>query len=469
MQYKILVLCLVLFSSILRPQSGIQHTIDSLLTDSFFDSTLIAVDIYNLSKDESIYRKNEKLLLRPASNMKVVTTAAALIFLTPEYEFETSLYYKGKISRGILRGDVFIKGGCDPDFTSDSLSSFISAIKERGIKKISGRLLGDISFKDSLFWGSGWMWDDDPSTDAPYLSALNINSNSISIRVSLNDKGKVVVNSYPETKFIKIINKVKVVDSVKNNLKISRDWLNRTNTFIVEGEIQRNDLREKVSSFNVYNPHLYFLQLMKEELQRNGISVLGTIDTAKIPENAELIAKSVRKFSNVIVNLNKTSDNLSAEMTLLAMSKIVSNEPASSLRGKILVDSLILLCGLMPDNYRIEDGSGVSHYNLISAELLRSVLTYIYKKDKKVFSILEQSFPFAGIDGTLKSRMKGSIAEGNVKAKTGTLSGISCLSGYVTGVSGDKYAFSIMVQNHVRKTYRALEYQNKICQIIAGN
>jgi len=219
----------------------------------------------------------------------------------------------------------------------------------------------------------------------------------------------------------------------------------------------------------VYNPHLYFLQLMKEELQRNGISVLGTIDTAKIPENAELIAKSVRKFSNVIVNLNKTSDNLSAEMTLLAMSKIVSNEPASSLRGKILVDSLILLCGLMPDNYRIEDGSGVSHYNLISAELLRSVLTYIYKKDKKVFSILEQSFPFAGIDGTLKSRMKGSIAEGNVKAKTGTLSGISCLSGYVTGVSGDKYVFSIMVQNHVRKTYRALEYQNKICQIIAGN
>ena len=224
----------------------IENKIDDLLKNDFFNSTTIAVDVYDLTAGEYLYRENENKLLNPASNMKLLTAAAGLIFLGPKYNFITSLRYTGDIVNHTLLGDLYVVGGFDPDFKTSDLNKFITDLKKIGIKEISGNLYGDISRKDSVFWGWGWMWDDDPSTDAPYLSALNINSNSIDVYVTGSPElEKANISTQPETKYVKIINNLTFSSILPQNISITRNWLNRTNEIIVDGNILQSEMTDK--------------------------------------------------------------------------------------------------------------------------------------------------------------------------------------------------------------------------------
>ena len=217
MRLKYLIL-FFLFISISYPQTSVkqlQNKLNKLYKDNFFETSLAAVDIFDLTKQKVLYQKYSKMLLHPASNMKILTSAAGLKFLGNEYEFKTSLYYEGEIIDSVLDGHLYVVGGCDPDFTSTDLEVLTQSIKNLGIKKIAGNIYGDVSMKDSLFWGKGWMWDDDPSTDAPYMSALNINDNAITIVGEYDERGnRLNFKSIPETNYIEIIN---IVDVNNNN------------------------------------------------------------------------------------------------------------------------------------------------------------------------------------------------------------------------------------------------------------
>ncbi len=253
--------------------------------------------------------------------MKLLTSAAGLIFLGPKYNFITSLRYTGDIVDHTLLGDLYVVGGFDPDFKTSDLNKFITDIKKIGIKEISGNLYGDISRKDSVFWGWGWMWDDDPSTDAPYLSALNINSNSIDVYVTGSPElEKANISTQPETKYVKIINNLTFSSILPQNISITRNWLNRTNEIIVDGnilpsEITENDTIKK--SINIYHPDLYFLTLLEEKMEKNSIRLDGKISLLKNPNTSKWISVFNRSYDSVMVNMNKHSDNLSAEMTLV--------------------------------------------------------------------------------------------------------------------------------------------------------
>lgn len=446
---------------------NLSQKLDSLTSSSFFDTAAVSIDIYDLTANKILYEERNKLLLRPASNMKVLTTSAALLFLDKDYAFETSLYYDGNIIDSTLYGNLYFVGGCDPDFTTPDLKILISPINELGINRIDGNIYGDVSMLDSLFWGDGWMWNDDPSTDFPYLTPLTINDNAIKVTVRATDIGgapEVVIA--PVTKFFKIDNQAKTDSSARTSLEITRDFVHKKNDIIVKGMIDPKDVSYS-DEINVVYPEKYFLTLAKEEIEKLGISFTGEILIAPLPTETKHLYTFKRKFTNVINNLNKQSDNLSAEMTLRALAYSYYGKPATPENGIHLVDSLITLAGMEPKNYRIVDGSGVSHYNLVSTELLNAVLKYFYTQQQELYQILAQSFPIAGIDGTLKRRMKNSLAENNVKAKTGTISGVSTLSGFVTTKSNHQLSFSLMIQNHVRKTYRAVYFLDQICILLA--
>lgn len=463
------------FVSVSFPQSTskqFQKKIENLYKDKNFESTLAAVDIYDLTKKKVLYQKNHKLLLHPASNMKILTSSAGLKYLGGDYQFKTSLFYEGEIIDGVLVGHLIVVGGCDPDFSSDDLEVLTQKIKDLGIKKITGNIYGDVSMTDSLFWGNGWMWDDDPSTDEPYMTALTINDNSITINAMYDEQNdKLLVSSIPETDFIEII---KNVDSAgaenQASFHVDRDWLNRTNKFFVEGKVSVSSKKKGKNfseRFNIYKPENYFLTLFKESLVRNGIKFTGDLGIKSLNENAKSLFTFARSFDSLIVNLNKTSDNLSTEMTLRALAEKYFSKPASAKNGLKMIDSLIILCGLEPKDYRLADGSGVSHYNLISAELLLSVLKHFYYNEPELYKILYESFPIAGVDGTLENRMRKTNAENNVHAKTGTLSGVACLSGYVKNKKGNMIAFSMLVQNYVGSSKQARDFIDNVCEILA--
>jgi D-alanyl-D-alanine carboxypeptidase/D-alanyl-D-alanine-endopeptidase (penicillin-binding protein 4) len=448
-------------------ENDIKEKLDAVCSESFFDTTLISIDVYNLTRNEAVYQKNNHYLLFPASNMKILTSAAALLYLGEDYNFNTSLYYSGKIIDSTLNGSLYVSGGCDPNFSLSDLDTFSTAIKNLGINKINGNIYGDVSMMDSVYWGDGWMWNDDPSTDFPYLTPLNINRNSITVVV----KPSLVnlspeVTTYPRTEFVKIFNYAVTTDTSSTKIFVTRDYFNRNNNIIVRGTISAN-ADSVVESVNVFNPAFYFLTLLKEKLILSGIRVTGRIDTLTVSSNAVLVSSVVNNLGNIIYNMNKTSYNLSAEMALLALGEKYFGRPSTAEKGIKKVNDLIKLCGMNPANYKIADGSGISFYNLISSELILEVLKYFYYNKPDLYKVLKNSFPVAGVDGTLKNRMRKTSAANNVHAKTGTISGVSCLSGYLKSKDGDDIAFSIMIQNYVKPISRSIEFQNMICKILA--
>lgn len=457
----VLALCTNIFS-----QKALRKQLDSLLAVPFFDTTLISVNIFDATTKKNLYSKNDKMLLHPASNMKILTTAAALIFLGKDYKFETNIYYTGNIANGVLEGDFYFKGGANPDFTTSQLDSLIKKIKQKGINKISGRIVGDVSMMDSLFWRSGWMWDDDPSTDEAYLTPLTINDNGIKVVVTKSNGG-VSVSTIPHVSFLEINNELTFYPDSASKLTVTRNWVSRDNMIIVKGNIGKK-FSTQTSTINLFSPEKYFLQLAKERMDSAGIIVEDGIAFAPVPIYASDLGRHEISFNEIIDNLNKQSDNLSTELTLSALALKFGDKPASAENGIKAIDSLVILAGFSPMNYRFVDGSGVSHYNLVSAELLCGVLKYMYQYQPELCNILIRSFPISGVDGTLERRMRNTSAEKNVKAKTGTLSGVSNLSGFVTAINGHQIIFSILTQNQVRKTARVIEYQNKICEFLAN-
>ncbi|RPI72477.1 MAG: D-alanyl-D-alanine carboxypeptidase/D-alanyl-D-alanine-endopeptidase [Ignavibacteriales bacterium] len=451
--------------------SQVKDKLNNLLSDPFFESTIAAVDVYDLTNKEIVYQKNNKYLLHPASNMKILTTAAGLFFLGPDYFFETTLYYHGEIEGNILRGDIYVVGGFDPEFITYDLEYFAAAIDSLGIKEITGNLYADVSRMENRFWGEGWMWDDDPSTDAPYLSSLNINLNSVDVFLlgaDVGENAQVILN--PHTEFFEIFNEtITIPPDQDNSYYITRDWMNRKNTIMATGKVNwRTHMSgdEEPVSLNVYRPDLYFLTLYKEALQKRGIKINGTLDNFWLPYGAIHLKTFSRPVIAVIRRVNKVSSNLHAEMVLYAMAEKYYGKPATSKNGIKVINNLITMAGMNPEKYRLVDGSGLSHYNLVSAELILAVLKHMYYNEPELYKILNESFPVSGIDGTLGRRMGGSNAENRVNAKTGTLSGVSALSGYLAAKSGRLLAFSILMQNFVNNTSTARSFQDEICKIL---
>ncbi len=436
------------------PQS-IKTKLDQLLTDEFYQSCVISISVEDLTTNKTLYTKNEKYLLRPASNMKVLTSAAGLLYLGPDYEFKTDLYYDGIISNDTLYGNIYVVGGCDPDFTTNDLYTFVDAIKSLNISFIAGDIIGDVSFKDSLYWGSGWMWDDDPSSDAPYLSALNINDNCVTVNYfGKNDSVKI----NPKTNYSGVIRL-----NTDDKLTIDRNWLERKNDIVIKGFDNKNDYSEMV---NVLNPELYFLKVFSEVLDSNHIKVSGNFKIDTVNDNQIFLTSFTRKYSDVIGNLNKESDNLSAEMTLSALAEKYFGKPANAKNGIKIIKQMIEEIGLKPDDYRLADGSGVSHYNVVTAELLVKLLKYFYTEKPELYNLLYDSFPIGGVDGTLEKRMLNTSLKNNVHAKTGTLTGVSSLSGYLTSKNKHLIAFSIIQQNYLGSSSSAKKFEDDICKII---
>ncbi len=446
----------------------VEKEINKILDDDYFQSTILAVDIYDLTTKKVIYRNQPKMLLHPASNMKVITTATALEYLGPDYNFETSVYHTGIVMDSICYGDVYIVGGFDPDFTTEDLDTVVSKIKEFGIKEIRGDLYGDVSKMDSLFWGNGWMWDDDPSTDFPYMSPLIINDAAVKIVYRPGIIGKEMgYELIPQTNFFSVTNESVTTKEDTSDFEITRNWLNRSNEISITGDISYKEEQDTVE-INVVNSEFYFMYLFKEKLEKSSVTVRGKIDTLKLPEYSKPIYVHKRKFRDVIKNLNKESDNLSAEMTLRALALKYDENKATAKNGVKVIDSLITKIGLNYKDYRIVDGSGVSHYNLVTPELMLEVLKYLYLSSKANYKILYYSLPIAGVDGTLDNRMKKGRAYKNVHAKTGTLSGVSTLSGYLLSKNRHRIAFSIFIQNYVKSGRVARYYQDRICKFLCN-
>ena len=376
---------LAAMSSIMKAQDSLRIRLDSLLEDPMFETSQVAVMVYDLTADSVCYRHNERQLLRPASTMKLVTAITALDQLGPQYDFKTDIYYTGQIKGRTLVGNIYCVGGFDPTLTMGDVTDMALSVQQLGIDSIAGKLVADCTMKEQLDYGEGWCWDD----ENPLLTALSIGRKDI------------FLTTFAE--------------------EVARLGINLENVRLVEG---------------------------------------------RLPANARHLTTIRHNISLVLDRMMKKSDNFYAEAVFYQTAASVRKSLAKATDATGVTRKLLKRLGLQADTYRLADGSGLSLYNYVSAELLCTLLKYAWNSPM-IHDALWFSLPIAGVDGTLENRMLNTAADGNVRAKTGTLTGISSLAGYCKAKNGHQLCFSIINQG-VLRNQAGKNFQDRVCQVLCS-
>lgn len=451
------------------PVERLRYDIEQVLDDSIFIPARAGMKIVSLETDGVLYERNSTMLMRPASNMKLLTSSTAIGLLGKDFQFKTAVLADTAMVTDTLAGNLYFKGYGNPDLKSSDLDTLVAQIKSSGIASIRGDILADVSYFDDLYWGEGWMWDDEPYQFEAFITPLSINDNCVKVTVSPGEQtgDTVLVSIEPKTTYVHLINRaVTVPDSATVPLEVTRLFKERLNTITVDGQIRAaSPPREYFLS--VWKPELYAAQLLKEALQRSGISVGGNPKTGLTPTSAKQLGFHTWRFDSMLVNLNKVSDNLSAENTLKTIGAITRGVPGTARDGIEEAKLFLSQFGVDTTKFLMVDGSGVSHYNLLTAEMLVQLLRGVARRND-LFPLFYESLPIAGVDGTLSARMKGTLAERNLRAKTGSISGVSSLSGYVKTLDGETLAFSILMQNFIDSSRSYRDAQDRIGAILAG-
>ncbi|MCD8260121.1 MAG: D-alanyl-D-alanine carboxypeptidase/D-alanyl-D-alanine-endopeptidase [Bacteroides sp.] len=437
-----------------------------MLEDDFFESSEVGISIYNLSTGESLYTYRDKKLTRPASVLKLLTATAALTY--PEFEkpFRTELYYKGTLESDTLYGDLYVVGGFDPEFDEDSMQGLVEALQELPVTYITGTLYGDVSMKDSLYWGPGWSWDDTPYYFQPYLSPLMFHKGYVTVQVRPGEPGEQAALRFtPNSTFYSVENLTRTRNEAAGKFSLTRNWLENRNDIVVRGNVTA-----PVSSrINLYKSEDFFLCYFRERLLETGIDIRDTGYKEMVTDSVTAhIATWETPVRKVLAQMMKKSDNVAAEAVYFRLAALFKEEKRVGFEeGADAVKEFISSrLELDPENYRIADGSGISLYNYITPELLMECLKFAYA-DIHIFQELYKALPIAGIDGTLQNRMKTGKAYKNVHAKTGSVTGINSLAGFIRSVNNNDLAFVIINQN-VRESKKARLFQDKICEILCN-
>ena len=451
---------------------------EDIFHDPNFSNAVWGVVIQSIETGEYLYKRNENKLLIPASDIKLFTTAGALKLLGSDYRFSTNILMHGKIDGSILIGDLIVQGRGDPTisgrfYNNDQLAVFknwADSLINYGIDEIDGNIIGDDNEFDDIGLGEGWAWDKTSYWFSAPSGAISFNDNTVDIIVTA--KGKSLnpsIVTKPKTNYIVIANNVKKVpkDSV-TNIDVYRQL--GTNLVTVYGTIKNQDSTKTFVTVN--NPTQYAMVIFKQVLESKGIIVKGfpiDIDDMAKPLNQSESKKLFTYYSpplkEIIKVINKNSENFFAEQLIKTIG-LEENGYGTVKNGIEALRFVFLDMGIDPDNMIMVDGSGLSRLNLVTPMQIVSLLNYMFKS--KYFVPFYNSLPIAGVDGTLGTRMKGTRAENNVRAKTGYLENVRSMSGYVYTGDNEPVAYSIVVNNFNVPIKLAENIQDLVCLRLAN-
>lgn len=457
-----------------QADSLLRARLDTLVKHNLPRGAAAGICIYDLSAGRTLYEHQADKLSRPASTMKVMTAITALAQPGAMEPFRTELWTTGRVAGDTLRGDLYVVGGFDPEFDTDDLEELIGGLTRRGIRVVDGRIVGDVSMKDSLYWGSGWLWDDAPAAYQPYLSPLMLNKGVLQLSILPDERGlSALVTGNPSSSYYTIENHTRSHWPAAGPLRVERNWMENGNRISLQGNVRAAEGR----AFSLFDSGRMFMHVFVERLLEAGIRCTAVTDSARagieaaycfgdLPRTAACtkLATHETPLQAVLDEMLKESDNLNAEAMLCRAGVLASGgkKRVSARDGLDAMRALIRRVGLNPKHYSLADGCGLSHYDYLSPELLVAMLRYAYSRSD-IFSPLYKALPVSGMDGTLKYRMGyGTPAFRQVHAKTGSYTGINALAGYLKTTEGHWVAFAIMTQN-VLSGRQARAFQDAVC------
>jgi len=420
--------------------------------------------VVDLDTGETLFSREAQRLVRPASTMKVLTTAA-VCRRAPDGVLETTLS-----ADNLPVGVVKLTGAGDPFLSTADLRSLVRELKELGLERVHDNRVNVLDpLAGGARFGEGWMWDDEPASFMPAISAAAVDGGCVTVSVFGKDAGL-------EARLSPVAGELRLrVKPGPGPLRVTRGRYTAPELVTVNGRLPGRRLDARFPRISVPDPARFTAWILADALEQEGLLDGAPLVSAGGPVSMPFAGAHrvtlQRSISEVVESTNKPSDNLGAELLLRLLPSLVAEDatlgPDSAADGIALIGEDLAHLGLDPTSYRISDGSGVSHYTLISAEVLVRTLEDMHRIGGRSFEVFETSLPIAGVDGTLRRRMLETPAKGRVHAKTGTISGVSNLAGYVTTESGRKLAFAIMVQNYVGSSKPWRELQDAFCVQLA--
>ena len=391
-------------------EEEIRNKIDLILS-KLPSTTKAGILIYNPLTQDTVYSLNHTASMIPASNTKLFTTATALSLMGGDFILYTKILSDdGNLEDGIVNGNLYIKGFGNSLFTSEDLQMMVDELKDMGITRIDGKIIGDDSYFDNIYMRDDWITDEVANVKLPPVSAI-------------------------------------IVD---NNKKIIR-------------QKRRGRLRNYY--VNIDNPPLNASILFRSKLLEAGIEVALNAEEGITPDSAISITEKGTELSELIKFINKESDNFLAECLFKTIGAVSSGEQGNAFYSTQTILTYIADNGIFSKGTAIVDGSGISRFDQVTVGAITGLLEKMYF-DVANFDDFYNSLSIAGIDGTLKNRMTGTFAENNFHGKTGTLNGVSSISGYLTCENGDDLIISIFFEFSRNGAKFHREVQNNIIQTL---
>ena len=445
----------------------LRQRLGDLVGQKKFAAAMWGVKIVSLDTGATLFEENPQKLFSPASNSKLYTVALALERLGAEYRIKTSLYAaSAPNSSGVLKGDLIVYGRGDPTLNArlhgkdlfQALQPLVDAITNAGIKRIDGDIVGDESYFKGPPMGSGWSWDDLENYYGAELSALTLNDNvfEVVVKPGASVGAPCRLSLLPETSWITFSNRTQTID--KGGLrKLQFYHPVFQNLLYVTGQMPIDSLGT-TNDVTVHDPAGLFAAFLREALMRNGVKVKGRarsvnwldrqvdpVDCDTLVELGHVESPTLREIAREV---QKPSQNLYTDLLLAHVGEhfrgtnTLSGDTSEDL-GIRELNRFLGELGIKRGQTIFEEGSGLSRNNLTCPNATVTLLRHMNgSKNAKAYI---DALPIAGVDGTLRNRMKGTPAAGNVRAKTGTLRWATSLSGYVTTAAGERLVFSLML------------------------
>jgi D-alanyl-D-alanine carboxypeptidase len=486
--------------------------INTVLHNRVIRGSTMGVKVYSLSSRKDIFAYRASDPVTPASTMKLLTSSTALSLFGPSYKIRTEIR-ADNFSKGTVGGNIYIKGFGDPTFSIHDLDSLVQELRNIGLRKVTGDVIGDGSYFDQVYQRVKYSGDPEMVEATPPVSALVLDRNAVTIIASSGAAGeKVRLQTIPHDPnivfvdnartggakpaahakrkkrraiaedmqtphiiFASYVMPVRYGRHLGKHKRIVHSSLSFSESYSKSGKevvtvSGRLPLGRTVSHHIEFrDPTLSIAAILKARLESEGIEVGGDATTGKAPVKTQVLVKKETPLLDVLALLNKNSDNYAAEQVF----KMIGAE-------KCCVPGMD--CGLADTSVKyikaflnsshintaqcsIHDGSGLSHRAQVTPNLVVGILEKMHGSDS-LFKPFYNTMGVAGVDGTIHHRMIGTSAENDVHAKTGTLNGVSALAGYVNTRDGELWAFDITMNN--TRVYSARKIQDKIVELLAG-
>lgn len=443
--------------------AGLQRDLSTLVNAPVMSHGTWGVQVRSVDRGDVLFAHNAGKLMMPASNMKILTLAAAAERLGWDHRYTTTLETAAPVLDGALHGDLIVRGTGDPTISTRGdrhtavFTAWADALRLAGISSIDGRIVGDDQAFDDDGVGPGWSWDYLEAGYAAPVGALQYNESTADLRVTPGAAaGDPVQVELAPGAGLTVVNHARTMaaatgerGSISVRRRIDRPVLEITGSLPAGAP-------PVTRTVAVVNPTQFFAQSLKDALIARGIAVIGDaadIDdisyaAADAPAERRVLATttspSLREIAAVLM---KVSQNQYAE-TLLKTLGAAEGGLGTTAAGRRAAADVFAGWGVADNGYVMSDGSGLSRYNYISPATLTTVLARMYQ-DPRHRDPFMAALPVAGTDGTISTRMRRTRAEGNAAAKTGSISNVRALSGFVRTRGGETLAFSIIANDFV--------------------